>query len=130
VRILSKIFDAMVDHASHELPYECCGLLAGSCRRVDEIFLCRNQKRSKTEFSIAPKELFETLREIRQRRKKLLGIYHSHPNGTGLPSPRDVKEFHYPGVDFWIVSFQNGEAVVRCFEWQGEDFAEVGYSVH
>ena len=129
VRIRRGIVSAMLRQALDELPNECCGLLSGTGGLIDCIRPCRNQRKSSTAFSVEPSELFDFFRSLRQEGKEFLGIYHSHPRGSGTPSPRDVDEFHYPGVSYWILSLHNGSAGVRCFEWDREGFVEVPYEV-
>ena len=48
----------------------------------------------------------------------LMGIYHSHPNGGGAPSARDIAEAYYPDVAYVIATVHEaggGSAKVRAF---------------
>jgi proteasome lid subunit RPN8/RPN11 len=112
----------MIRHAYSGYPQECCGLLAGLGERIDEIIRCRNQQRSPCEFSIPPRQLLNSFKSIRNRRKEFLGIYHSHPADEAYPSAQDSAQFWYPGVSYWIVSLQTTQPVVRCFCWQEKGF--------
>ena len=127
--ILSNILEQMTLHARREEPLECCGLLVGHDDSVDEILFCSNERKSSVEFSIPPGELFEAFRSIRRRGKRLLGIYHSHPRTRALPSAKDVDEFHYHDLGYWIVSLQNRSPVVRCFRWEDNTFQETQFQV-
>jgi len=44
------------------------------------------------------------LREFRQRNLRFLGIYHSHPNGENVPSPRDIELAYYSEAVYFIVT--------------------------
>ncbi len=120
----------MVEHAHREYPLECCGLLSGSGWEIDGIRETGNQRQSRSEFSIPVEELFAFFRELRRSGREHLGIYHSHPTSRSLPSSRDVAEFHYPGVSYWIVSLKGEEPDVRCFRWDERDFKNVDFEVH
>jgi len=120
----------MVEHARREYPLECCGLLSGSGWAIDGIQTTGNQRQSRSEFSIPVEELFAFFKGLRRSGKEHLGIYHSHPTSRSLPSSRDVAEFHYPEVSYWIVSLQGEEPDVRCFRWDKREFKNVDFEVY
>jgi proteasome lid subunit RPN8/RPN11 len=130
VRIQGEVLEKMVEHARREYPLECCGLLSGSGWEIDGIRETGNHRQSRSEFSIPVEELFAFFRELRRSGREHLGIYHSHPTSRGLPSSRDVAEFHYPEVSYWIVSLKGEEPDVRCFRWDERDFKNVDFEVH
>ncbi len=117
----------MLGHAHDVVPMECCGLLAGQTSLMDELVPCTNEDRSPTSFSIPPVELLDSFRRLRKRNRRLLGIYHSHPAGPEYPSSRDVEEFEYPEVSYWIISLHEPAPVVRCFRWTGAAFEEADF---
>ncbi len=120
----------MVGHARREYPLECCGLLSGSGWKIDGIRGTGNQSQSRERFFIPVEELFAFFRELRGSGKEHLGIYHSHPTTGSLPSSRDVAEFHYPEVSYWIVSLKGKEPSVRCFFWEKRGFKNVNFGVY
>lgn len=117
----------MIQHARCEYPRECCGLLSGTRQVIDDICRTSNAKRSHKEFFVPFEELFMFFKELRRTGKQHLGIYHSHPTTEAFPSPRDVAEFYYPGVSYWIVSLKGKEPDVRCFLWDEIHFNEVPF---
>ncbi len=119
----------MVEHARREYPLECCGLLSGRGRDIDSIQATGNQRRSQKEFFVPLEELFAFFQGLRQSGQEHLGIYHSHPHSECLPSPRDVAEFHYRGVSYWIVSLQGEKADIGCFLWERVGFKSVSFRV-
>lgn len=119
----------MIDHAQSDYPLECCGLLSGTEDVIDEVTTASNLKRSPCEFFIAPSELFDFMRRIRSERRVFLGIYHSHIRSPAFPSERDIAEFHYHDVSYWIVSLDEPTPDVRCFVWKDSQFSEIRYNV-
>lgn len=130
VQIDGKVLEKMVGHARREYPLECCGLLSGSGWKIDGIRPTANQRQSREEFFVPVEELFVFLKELRRNGQEHLGIYHSHPTSESLPSSRDVAEFHYPEVSYWIVSLEGEEPDVRCFRWDKTDFKNVDFEVY
>ena len=119
----------MIEHAKRETPLECCGLLYGRRGLIDRVLPCTNEARSEVAFSIPVAELFEAFRRIRSSGCRLIGIYHSHPVGGSIPSPRDLEEFEYREAGCWIISMQDGDPVVRCFRWTPGGFAEESFTI-
>ncbi len=72
---------------------ECCGLLLGSTASRDRIEFVRPAANVATDrlrhFEIDPAALFFAHRAERAGELKLLGYYHSHPNGSTAPSATD-----------------------------------------
>ena len=120
----------MVEHARREYPLECCGLLSGSGGNIDGIRATGNQRQSREEFFVPVEELFAFFSGLRRSGKEHLGIYHSHPTSRSRPSSRDVAQFHYPEVSYWIVSLKGVEPDVRCFCWDQRGFKNVDFEVY
>lgn len=57
-------------------------------------------------YELAPKEIVRLMREFRAQGLEFLGIYHSHPNGDNVPSPRDIELAYYSEAIYFIVSPQ------------------------
>jgi proteasome lid subunit RPN8/RPN11 len=117
VRVIRDIFDAMLAHARRESSVECCGLLAGHDGAITRIFPAANAAGNRaTSYEIAPKEIFERMREMRAEGIEMLGIYHSHPNGKNQPSARDIDQAYYSEAAYFIVSaLDDAEKPVRAF---------------
>ncbi len=120
----------MVEHARREYPLECCGLLSGNGWKIDGIRATENQRQSREEFFVPVEELFAFFRGLRRSGKEHLGIYHSHPTSGSLPSSRDVAEFHYSEVTYWIISLKGEVPDVRCFRWEKRDLKNVVFEVY
>jgi len=104
VVICSEIVEAMLAHARREPRMECCGLLAGRDGVISAIFSAANSLASATVYEIAPQELFQLFRTIREQGLKHMGQYHSHLSNENMPSPSDIEQAGYPDHAYFIVS--------------------------
>ena len=104
VRVRPEILEAMVAHARREAQVECCGLLAGRDGVISGIFPATNAFSSPSVYEIAPKELFELFRKIRNAGLTHLGQYHYHLFTENVPSPSDIQQAGYPDHAYFIVS--------------------------
>lgn len=120
VQVRSEILKEMLLHARSEPEIECCGLLAGRDGVFTTIFPAKNALGSATAYEIAPRELFRLFRTMRAQGLTHLGLYHSHPSGENVPSPRDIEQAFYPDQVYFIVSPRAGAPnPVRAFSIRG-----------
>jgi len=125
VRIRKQIVERMAEEARRVPTQECCGLLAGRSHVITEIFPATNALATATEFEIAPAELFRIFRAMREAGLEHMGIYHSHPRGPAVPSPRDVERAFYPEAAYFVLS----PAGVRAFVIREEKAEELGIRI-
>lgn len=106
----------MVAHARALAPHECCGLLAGTDRRVSRHYKIKNivamegaelanfdeakfahlkrlsaEERADIAFVMDAREMSLALKDMRTNRIELQVIYHSHPHSPARPSATDIK---------------------------------------
>jgi [CysO sulfur-carrier protein]-S-L-cysteine hydrolase len=130
IPIKNEILKQMMEHVSQEPQLECCGLLAGSGRVITRAITTTNAMASATEYSIAPAELFQSMRELRAEGLEFMGIYHSHPDGDNKPSARDIDQAYYPDVAYFILSPRKDAAKpVRAFSIRNGKVAEVAVQI-
>jgi proteasome lid subunit RPN8/RPN11 len=116
IRIHAKILREILEHANREPLTECCGLLAGRDGIIDIIFPAKNALNSATVYEIAPKELFQLFREMREQGLTHLGQYHSHLHTENVPSPTDIAQAGYPDQAYFIVTLRpNTPNPIRAF---------------
>ncbi len=95
---------------------ECCGLLAGLGGVITKVFPAKNALASPTAYEIAPQELFQLFRRMREEALDHLGHYHSHPASENVPSPRDIELAYYEHEAYFIISLLPGAPhPVRAF---------------
>ena len=127
IEIEQRVLQEMIGHAQVEYPLECCGLLSGVDPLIDEVTPTANLARRPCEFFIAPQDLFACMRRVRSESRQFLGIYHSHISSAAFPSERDVAEFHYHDVSYWIVSLEEPSPDIHCFVWRESEFSEIKF---
>lgn len=120
------ILEQIVQHARAALPQEGCGLIAGREDSATRFIPVTNRLASATEYDMEPSELIAALRSLRTEGSRLLAIYHSHPSGPAVPSPRDIERACYPEAAHIIVSLASLETpVVRGFRIVDGQGAEI-----
>jgi len=130
IRVKNEALKQMTDHVLQEPQLECCGLLAGSGRVITRVIATTNALASASEYAIAPRELFQSMREIRSAGLEFMGIYHSHPNGDNKPSARDIAQAYYPDVACFILSPREDTATpVRAFSIRDGKAAELNVQI-
>lgn len=76
-------------------------------------------------FEIDPQFLFDRMRSARETNTRVIGHYHSHPNGRAEPSAEDLRMAHDPGA-VWVIAAVNGEQVsLRAFAPADGGFREI-----
>ena len=107
VRSRRKVYGQLLKHARHQPHRECCGILGGRDGLITQAFPAKNVAADPVRnYEIAPKEIVRLMGELRKRRLKFLGIYHSHPNWmeTNEPSPKDIALAYYSEAIYFIVT--------------------------
>lgn len=103
LRISSEISRQLKVWADEADPNECCGLIFGDESSVQNVELTRNMSASPaTNFEIDPERLIAAEKLNRSGEKCLLGYFHSHPNGTAIPSQTDAAMATCDGR-FWLI---------------------------
>jgi proteasome lid subunit RPN8/RPN11 len=84
----------LAGEARAAFPRECCGLIEGVRREdvveVARVHPARNLATEPDRFEIDPAQHIALLRNLRGTGRDIVGCYHSHPNGSPLPSARDL----------------------------------------
>lgn len=100
-------------------PCEACGVLIGLGRSVVRALPLPNKALKKTtEFEIAPVHFAQAARQTRQQGYDIIGIFHSHPNGTTRPSAKDIRHSAPWGGYFQIIAAFDTGGGVRLSAWQ------------
>ena len=114
VRIGRDILQSLSDAAMAAPDREICGLLFGALGRIDRVESAANiAERPEDMFEIDPRALFAALRAERAGGDRLIGHYHSHPNGSAVPSPRDLAAAE--PARYWLI-LGGGEARLWILE--------------
>ena len=86
--------DQVVGAANAAFPLECCGLIEGVATEegwhAHAIHQAKNTASDPARhFPVDPQKHFELLRALRGSERRIIGCYHSHPNGLATPSADD-----------------------------------------
>lgn len=113
LKIKREIYEKMLSHCKESLPFEACGILAGS-EIVTEIYEIKNIDPSSFSYFMDPIEQLRAMKDIRKKNIEMVAIYHSHPFGNAYPSEKDINLAFYD-VIYVIVSL-NPEIKVKSFK--------------
>jgi proteasome lid subunit RPN8/RPN11 len=103
VAIASGVAESLVKAAATAAPNEACGLLIGEPGRIAAAVPAPNvAAHPERAFEIDPATLLRTHREARGSGLKVIGHYHSHPDGVAAPSRRDAARAIEDG-QLWLI---------------------------
>jgi [CysO sulfur-carrier protein]-S-L-cysteine hydrolase len=114
--LTKEIADKMTAHARAGLPNEACGYLGGANDTVTTFYPMTNVDASPEHFSFDPKEQFAVLKEARNKKEELIGVYHSHPETPARLSEEDIKLFNDSNPTYVIVSLKDAEPSINGFK--------------
>ena len=130
IRVRAGIVEEMLRLARSEPRIECCGLLAGLDGVITRIFPAKNALSSPTAYEVAPQELFQLFRSMREEGLDHLGIYHSHPASENAPSASDIELAGYPNEAYFIISLLPAAShPIRAFSIRDGDVEELGIEI-
>lgn len=112
VHLTMKIYDEIVSHSIRSLPNEACGILLGeaSSLQTDELHVhmfipLRNHAIHPTrQFAINPIDMLPYLND---NSRSIVGIFHSHPTASPVPSAEDLLTLWHTMPTYWILSLQH-----------------------
>ena len=107
-------YEHILRHAAETYPDECCGVLLGTIdgdlRAVAATVRCKNTQAASDWFSIDPREIVRIQRQAAEAGQDIIGFYHSHPDDAAQWSASDLREAHWYGCSYVIVSVRQGDA--------------------
>ena len=97
--------DLILDESVEAFPNECCGLLIG--HGIETVVLTQtvpadNQATTPDRFLIDPQLQFDWIRKLRDTDQRIVGHYHSHPNGRAEPSRHD-EDMALETGQIWVI---------------------------
>ena len=103
IAISRELLRQIADHAAGS-PDEVCGLLFGDVAMITGVSPCANVAADPARrFEIDPVALIAAYRASRSGGDSPIGHYHSHPNGSPVPSPRDAVG-SMPDGALWLIA--------------------------
>jgi proteasome lid subunit RPN8/RPN11 len=99
-------------------PYEACGVLMGTTDgmtvHVEKARPIRNVKRTHRSFELDPKEHYTAWDEAGKNGKEIVGVYHTHPVTSAVPSLWD-RETMQNDPSVWLIAGADG---MRAYVWE------------
>lgn len=90
IHVTSGVIAALLAEARGAGPLECCGLLFGDETMIERAQPAANvHPTPRTHFEIDAQALIDAHRSMRSGGPRLIGYYHSHPQGPPAPSATD-----------------------------------------
>jgi len=113
-------YDVICADAVERLPRESCGLLIGLGRdviTVDQAVISKNLADGVDRFLIDPQLQFDWMRKLRGHSLRVVGHFHSHPNGVCEPSANDLEMAIDPDL-IWVIAAvaESRVAEVKAFQ--------------
>jgi proteasome lid subunit RPN8/RPN11 len=117
IKISKKDMALIQSELKANKPYEACGLLMGtidgSTALVDKALPVTNSKRTRRSFELDPKEHYNAWNEAEKRGKEIVGVYHTHPVSSAVPSLWD-RETMENAPSVWLIAGADG---MRAYVW-------------
>ena len=117
--------DILTEHAINSHPNESCAMLLGTHNdqqwNVKEVFLTNNMEKSETNFTISPEELLHGYQLAEKKQLELVGVFHSHPNSSAIPSNTDEKFMRNNPVPWIIHSVMNNDIAAFVLDTSVEE---------
>ena len=117
VRLAPEQLRAIERAAEEAYPEEACGLLVGRSAqgegyRVSTVEASANvaEPPRTRRFEVDPKLRLRLERELRESPDSVIGVYHSHPNGSAEPSDTDISMIFEPDMVWLITAVTDGRA--------------------
>ncbi|MCZ7379996.1 MAG: M67 family metallopeptidase [Candidatus Methanoperedens sp.] len=99
-------------------PYEACGVLVGTINEntafVEKALPVTNVKRTRASFELDPKEHYNAWNEAEKNGMEIVGVYHTHPVSSAVPSLWD-RETMQNDTSVWLIAGADG---MRAYVWE------------
>jgi len=126
VKIPRQSMEIMINQALNKLPHECCGLLLGKNGKITRTIPMKNSEPSPDSYIMDPLQQIDVFTEMEKRGERLIGIYHSHPQGPSTPSNADLKmAFHQDAICIIISLEDKNNPELKTFILEKGSFKEV-----
>ena len=132
VKLSSAAIEAMIAAAAAAYPREACGLLLGQGAIITAAQPTANvAPQPETHFEIDPAALIAAHRAARSGAARLIGYFHSHPNGRADPSPTDRAMAAHDGHIWAIITPPSGAGAGALALWRDapSGFEPLSYDV-
>jgi proteasome lid subunit RPN8/RPN11 len=128
VTLPGELRACILREARNAHPGECCGLLEGlrdeDGFRITALHPARNLALSPDRFELDPQDHFAAHKRARANGHRLIGCYHSHPNGSCEPSAADRAGAGEENF-LWLIA---GDGQLKAFVHADGGFARLNWA--
>lgn len=115
----ARVRGALADACLTRLPNEACGVIFGRTHdfttEAEGFAVVRNTARRPAEaFSFDPDDWVSTFCEAQRNRRSIVGLFHSHPEGSPIPSAEDTLGW-LPWGTYWIVAIRDESCEIAVY---------------
>jgi len=118
LKISHKHIELIQSELEANKPYEACGVLIGtingSIALVEKALPVTNVKRTRASFELDPKEHYDAWNEAGKNGREIIGVYHTHPVSSAVPSLWD-RETMQNDNSVWLIAGADG---MRAYVWE------------
>jgi len=129
IHIDAHVVKSLLAEGQEALPNEYSALLAGYRSTIVSAVAGTACEYSRQAFAWTGPEFFASLSQIQQQGLTWLGVVHTHPRSPAVPSPRDIRGWHYPALSYWILSFAASEPELCLYQWVDGAFVKREYCI-
>jgi proteasome lid subunit RPN8/RPN11 len=126
--IPKQLLNEIVAYLKKELPNEAVGLLAGASEAKADTFMPLKNIAGYKSFLVDPYEQFKAYKKVVESGKKLIGVFHSHPDGGTEISEPDIFFARQLKLVQLIISLPqraNSPVSLAAYDFSLKDFAEI-----
>lgn len=135
LHIDDQAYKKMMNYCLEQRPHEACGFLTGREEKPSGplyierfIGIANRSPRPERHFDMDPHKVVSSLYAIRSARLDLLGIVHSHPQASPVPSDEDLLTPWLHVTSHWIVSLRSGIPEARAYAYRKREDGTVAWS--
>ncbi len=118
LKISHKHIELIQSELEANKPYEACGVLIGTidggAALVEKALPITNSKRTRRSFELDPKEHYNAWNEAGKTGKEIVGVYHTHPVSSAVPSLWD-RETMQNDTSVWLIAGVDG---IMAYVWE------------
>lgn len=126
ITLKKEDYEAIVAYARENLPYEACGLIAGTIeedeKRIAKVYCLTNADQSREHFSLDKREHLAAVKDMRKNGLVPLGNWHSHPESPSRPSKEDKRLAYDSTASYLILSLmEEHHPVLNAFHIEKDE---------
>jgi len=132
--ITRQTIEQFTKHANQQYPLEACGLLIvgknvqNNGEVIDGFVPITNISPNPThQFEFDPKQFIKTIHQLETNQCEWLGVIHSHPTTSAIPSDLDINNWHYSSKSYWVYSLLDNQ--LRAFHIIGKQVTSKDFEV-